>query len=504
LKQRRIPGIVNLFEVSDPSQIKALANDPIVDRFFDTRTSPINWFLLKRSLTVLSFKGRRFPTMEPRLCEKRARAQDELWRKLNDQVATVRAGPIGLEPLAEWVKGVGSEAGIGILAQQVLGRLFRNDFTATPESWAAALVLVAAPRSSNLAKMCWWFITGKVRRAKGLLAKMVGDDLSAVNAIGIAVHNLAKSLRQMRSLYADVDSRTALSAEVAAGKCLRAPGTYLAWHALALTAGELLLERPLARLESYEESWNEWLSKYRITRADGLWLSDGTGRYPACARDELLDEGTSKERRPTGDHNTLLKLAGIGESLALGADFLATGNWKSPDGIRVDISTALVPAKEVHRAAVALGLSTGFHMYLPMATAFEDQDDDYRSREYAPCKEWVSRREGYVKLDEFDPYGSRAAIQRDRLTMAINKEYSLSSRDPWSAIWSRPRGKVAYTAEAWGMRQGEGRNESGEEGTTVTCQTDLLLEVLKKSGCAETGQNEPKMVRHELKLKVMK
>jgi hypothetical protein len=223
LKHRRIPGIVNLFEVSEPSQIKALANDPIVDRFFDTRTCPINWFLLKRSLVVLSFKGRRFPTMEPRLCEKRARAQDELWRKLNDQVATVRAGPIGLEPLAEWVKGVGSEAEVGILAQQVLGRLFRNDFTATPESWAAALVLVAAPSSSNLAKMCWWLMTGKVRRAKGVLAKMVGDDLSAVNAIGIAVHNLAKSLRQMRSLYADVDSRKALSAEVAAGKCLRAP-----------------------------------------------------------------------------------------------------------------------------------------------------------------------------------------------------------------------------------------------------------------------------------------
>ena len=54
------------------------------------------------------------------------------------------------------------------------------------------------------------------------------------------------------------------------------------------------------------------------------------------------------------------------------------------------------------------------------------------------------------------------------------------------------------------MRQGEGRSETGEEGTTVTCQTDLLLEVLKKSGCAETGQNEQKMVRHELKLKVMK
>lgn len=223
MKQRYIPGIVNLFEVSDPSQIKALANDPIVDRVFDTHTCPINWFLLKRSLLVLSFKGSRFPTMRPRLCEKRARAQDALWRKLNDQIAAVRAGPIGLAPLAEWIKGVGSEAEVGIRAQQVLGRLFRDDFTATPESWAAALVLVAAPRSSNLPKMCWWLIIGKVRRAKGVLAKMVDDDLSAVNAIGIAVHNLAKSLHQMRSLYADADSRTALSAEAAAERCLRAP-----------------------------------------------------------------------------------------------------------------------------------------------------------------------------------------------------------------------------------------------------------------------------------------
>jgi hypothetical protein len=225
VKQKNIPGIVNLFEVSDPGQIRALANDPVVDRVFDTRTCPINWFLLKRSLSVLSFKGRCFPTMEPRLCERRARAQDELWRKLNDQVTVVRTGPMGLAPLADWVKGTGSEADIGMLAQQVLGRLFRDDFTGTPESWAAALVLVAAPRSSNPAKLFWWLVTGKVRRAKGVLAKMVGDDLSAVNAIGIAVHNLAKSLRQMRSLYADAGLRKSLSAEAAAGQCLRAPAS---------------------------------------------------------------------------------------------------------------------------------------------------------------------------------------------------------------------------------------------------------------------------------------
>ena len=223
LKERRTPGIVNLFEVSDPNEIKALANDPVVDRSFHTHTCPVNSFLLKRSLAVLSYKGRRFPTMEPRRCPARARAQDELWSKLNSQAATIKTGPVALEPLAEWVKGVGSDAEVGILAQQLLGRLFRSDLTATPESWAAALVLVAAPRSSNVPKLFWWFATGKVRRAKRLLAGMVDDDLSAVNAIGIAVHNLVKSLRLMRSLYADVDSRKGLSAEEAARKCLRAP-----------------------------------------------------------------------------------------------------------------------------------------------------------------------------------------------------------------------------------------------------------------------------------------
>jgi len=47
----------------------------------------------------------------------------------------------------------------------------------------------------------WWVISGKVRRAKQQLAGMVNDDLSGVNAIGIAVHNLVNSLRRMRLLY---------------------------------------------------------------------------------------------------------------------------------------------------------------------------------------------------------------------------------------------------------------------------------------------------------------
>lgn len=223
MRHKRIPGVVNIFEVNDPQEIKSLADDPVIDRCFETQTCPINWFLLKRSLSVLSFRGRRFPTMEPRHCATRVRAQDELRRMLNDQTEDIKAGPIALEPLAGWVRGIGSDSEVGILTQHLLGRLFRSDFTATEESWAAALVLVAAPRSSNLPKLCWWFVTGKIRRAKRLLAGMVDDNLSAVNAIGIAVHNLVKGLHHMRSLYADASLRNTLSAEVVAGQCVHAP-----------------------------------------------------------------------------------------------------------------------------------------------------------------------------------------------------------------------------------------------------------------------------------------
>src|SRR5271154_4805077 len=110
-----------------------------------------------------------------------------------------------------------------MLTQQLLGKLFLPGFVATDESWAAAKVLVAAPRSWKIPRIFSWFVTGKVRRSKRLLARMVNEDLSAVNAIGIAVHNVVKGLRHMRTLYADSGIRSFLSPDAAARQCLFAP-----------------------------------------------------------------------------------------------------------------------------------------------------------------------------------------------------------------------------------------------------------------------------------------
>jgi hypothetical protein len=235
MKRLKIPGIANIFKVDEPEEIRTLAQDSRIDRQFNLRTCPLNWLFLKRSLNVLSFEGRRFPTMIGRDSAGRRIAQQLLAKSLHEKAASIRLGPQELEPLAHWVRGEGPESQVGVLAQQLLGSLFSPGFVATDESWAAAKVLVVAPRSWK-PKVFWWFVTGKLRRSKRLLAQMVNDDLSAVNAIGIAVHNVVKGLRHMRSLYADASIRSSLSPVAAAHQCLFAP---VSLYRQATKAGQL-------------------------------------------------------------------------------------------------------------------------------------------------------------------------------------------------------------------------------------------------------------------------
>jgi hypothetical protein len=223
VKRLRIPGLVDRIDVDDLREISKVIADPRTDREFHTPTVLVNWFLLKRSLSALSLNGKRFPTMTSRAVHANSPERDNLWNALQARIPGIRQGPAELEPLAKWITGSGSDAEIGIITQQLLGSLFSNNFRATPESWRAAQILVAAPRLSNIPKLIWWSISGKVRRAKTLLAAMVSEDLSAVNAIGIAVHNVVKGMKHMRSLYSDDRGRCTLTPEEVAKQCLFAP-----------------------------------------------------------------------------------------------------------------------------------------------------------------------------------------------------------------------------------------------------------------------------------------
>jgi hypothetical protein len=227
LKRIRIPWIVDLVLSSDADEIKAFANDAKLDRAYADRSILTNGLILKRVRNTLESSGKPFPTVAPRCAEGRAQAQDALWHRLSALAPTYSAGPDELESLAAFVQGQGPVESCGPLVQQVVGRLFAPDFNATPESWSAALVLDQAPRTMNLLLLAWWKLTGRINRARQLLSNLVGGDLAAVHAIGIALHNIVSGVNLMRQLYSDASNRTARSPELAGGQCIFAPPSVL-------------------------------------------------------------------------------------------------------------------------------------------------------------------------------------------------------------------------------------------------------------------------------------
>ena len=227
MKRLRIPGLIDVIHVADPAEIIEVNRDARFDRQFDVRWPFLNWLIVKRTLAVLSFAGHRFPTMISRNSTTRAAAQRKLAQALDAQAEAVRQGPAELAGLVSWLKDGGPDERLGIAVQQLVGQLFSPAFQATPESWHAAKILVTAPRSPNVLRTIWWFVSRKLPRAKKLLAGLVNGDLAGVNGIGIACHNIVNSMIQMKRLYADPALRKSLSSEQAAGRCLTAPVSLL-------------------------------------------------------------------------------------------------------------------------------------------------------------------------------------------------------------------------------------------------------------------------------------
>ena len=159
MKRIRIPWLVDIAISKDAAEIESLALNPGLDRDYADRSLPVNGRILGRVRKVLELDGKPFPTVAPRSAPGRAESQDALWAHLSGLASGVAAGPEELETLAAFVRGTGATEDCGPLVQQVVGRLFRADFTATPASWSAALVLDKAPRTMNPALLAWWALT---------------------------------------------------------------------------------------------------------------------------------------------------------------------------------------------------------------------------------------------------------------------------------------------------------------------------------------------------------
>ena len=236
MKRTYFPGITDIVVVTDPAEIRTISNDSRFDRDFIGHGPVRNVRRLRTMLRIFSLNGRLFPTMLPRTNPSRAAAQDELWSRLNVKADEVKHGPVQLEPLAEWVRGIGTAEKLDLLVQQSLGRLFEETFTATEESVAAAHMVLEAASSSSVTKMLGWRISGRLERAKTLLASMMNGDLTGVNALITARQLIVDGLHKMRQLAADPALRSSITTDAAVDECLFAPTAVLRQ---AKTSGEV-------------------------------------------------------------------------------------------------------------------------------------------------------------------------------------------------------------------------------------------------------------------------
>ena len=236
MKRTYLPGITDTIVVTDPAEIRTISNDPRFDRDFIEHGPVRNVQRLRKMLRIFSLDGRLFPTMVPRTNASRAAAQHALWSRLDVKADEVRQGPVQLEPLAEWVGGVGGADELGLLVQQSVGRLFVETFAATEESWAAACTVLEAAGSSGVVNRLRWRLTGRLERAKTLLASMVKDDVVAVNAIVAAPQLIGEGLHRMRQLAADPARRSSMTTAAVVDECLVAPPSVVRQ---AKTSGEV-------------------------------------------------------------------------------------------------------------------------------------------------------------------------------------------------------------------------------------------------------------------------
>ena len=109
-------------------------------------------------------------------------------------------------------------------------------------------------------------------------------------------------------------------------------GGHLAWHALMLIAGQFLAQRPVSGNPWEEEPWQSWIAGELLSRADGLWLADGTDLFPPELRRPVVEDNSSGEG---GDREmasvpskpgVLSALAGLKDE-ALGAQLIVDGWW---------------------------------------------------------------------------------------------------------------------------------------------------------------------------------
>jgi hypothetical protein len=200
----RIPFLLDVAIVKDDTEMARLDNEPALRRGLSGRGPLLHRLLWKRIRDTFSVgeNGRLLPTFEPRDDATRAAMQQQTEVRLTALAST--SYPFdhdAVAALAQYVAGVDPKAPVGVIVQQIVGRMFDRSYTATHESYEAARVVNAVLSSCpvDMARALWWKLSGRLAASRALLWRLANDNPVVIHSTTIAIHNIVDSLARMRA-----------------------------------------------------------------------------------------------------------------------------------------------------------------------------------------------------------------------------------------------------------------------------------------------------------------
>ena len=216
-----IPGLIRLVWFRTSEEVRAVNNSYLVQRSLSGRGGAFQRAIAKKLTAYCTHDGDIWPAFRDRLDELRAKRQRELEITLSDTRSLLERVAPEISALALYVRSGHTNHPPEVLVQQMIGRLFFSDYTASEESYDAAYTLQTWLTGGPV-KTYFLERSGALQSAFDQITKLAHGDTSCAHATALAMKNIVKSIELMRQL-ARKDKNRKISPQDAVARTLRAP-----------------------------------------------------------------------------------------------------------------------------------------------------------------------------------------------------------------------------------------------------------------------------------------
>lgn len=237
-------------------------------------------------------------------------------------------------------------------------------------------------------------------------------------------------------------------------------------HALFGAATKLFTSHPIVA-RTYEgdtDKWREWRDRYDITFDDGTWLADRKDGIPREALEAFLGP-REKHQDSLQPQDVVLKKLRITDRDATESMPLY-GRWTSPDGVSVNVTSALSERKGAVQRCTSFSKKPGHDFWLPEFWDAGCYDRRYRKVNPFEPLVWAPEHHG-LGIDQGDELAADGAASRPRLGIELTQQLSLTE-GPVFGEWHDASGGLALKSQVWGKwepnpDQPKYRQQSGGE-----------------------------------------